>query len=454
MWFSRATLNRLFLLALPMVVSQGALALMSFADRFFLSRISPVHVAASLGGGVSFWVCLCFFNGIAAYGNALVAQYFGRRDMRSCPRVVTQGVILAVVAMPLLLLLAWPMLSMFEWMGHAPEQVALEKPYFLTFITGAFFFLVKTVLASYFSGIARPRVVMIADLIGVFLNIPLSYVLIFGRLGLPELGIVGAALGTVIACILSIGIYLAFYFNPIHARRFHLRKSFVYVPGIMRRYLRLGLPSGFEVLIGMGTFNVFLLLFQSYGVAEGAAMAIVFNWDMLSFVPLMGLNIALMSMIGRTVGAGDMSRTNEVISAGFVMAVTYAGVMGLIFVKFRESLLSMFATPGMDFSPILAVGAPMMIGMATYVVADGLILVCSGVLRGAGDTRWLLIASVTIHVLTLIVQVFVILVWQLGPLVSWSVFVAMLIINALLYLWRVLGSRWRHPDRLARVMVE
>jgi MATE family multidrug resistance protein len=77
----------------------------------------------------------------------------------------------------------------------------------------------------------------------------------------------------------------------------------------MRRYLRLGLPSGFEVLISMGTFSVFLLLFQSYGVSEGAAMAIVFNWDMLSFIPLMGLNIALMSMIGRTVGAGDMSRT-------------------------------------------------------------------------------------------------------------------------------------------------
>jgi MATE family multidrug resistance protein len=128
--------------------------------------------------------------------------------------------------------------------------------------------------------------------------------------------------------------------------------------------------------------------------------------------------------------------------------------MGLIFVIFRESLLSLFATPGMDFSPILAVGAPMMIGMATYVVADGLILVCSGVLRGAGDTRWLLLASVSIHVLTLIVQVFVIQVWKLEPLVSWSVFVAMLIINALLYLWRVLGSHWRQPERLARVMVE
>ncbi|CAN0604322.1 unnamed protein product, partial [Ectocarpus sp. 12 AP-2014] len=107
MWLSQRTLNELFRLALPMVVSQGALAMMFFADRFFLSRISPVHVAAALGGGVSFWVCLCFFNGIAAYGNALVAQYFGRREMGRCPQVVTQGVILCVVAQPFLIGLAW-----------------------------------------------------------------------------------------------------------------------------------------------------------------------------------------------------------------------------------------------------------------------------------------------------------------------------------------------------------
>jgi MATE family multidrug resistance protein len=156
MWLSRKTLSELFRLALPMVVSQGALALMFFADRFFLSRISPVHIAASLGGGVSFWVCICFFNGIAAYGNALVAQYYGRKEMGNCSRVVSQGVVLCVLAQPLLWLLAWPMLALFERMGHAPEQVALEQPYFLTFIAGGLIFLIKTVLGSYFPVSAAP----------------------------------------------------------------------------------------------------------------------------------------------------------------------------------------------------------------------------------------------------------------------------------------------------------
>ena len=222
----------------------------------------------------------------------------------------------------------------------------------------------------------------------------------------------------------------------------------------MRRYLRLGIPSGLELFIGIGTFNVFLLLFQSYGVSEGAAMAIVFNWDMLSFVPLMGLNIAVMSLTGRCVGANDMARSSEVIGSGFLIGVSYSGTLGLLFILFREPLLQVFATPGVDFSPILAIGAPMMVGMATYVIADSLILVCSGVLRGAGDTRWLMITSVAIHIAMLIVQIVVIVVLKLGPLLSWWVFVITLLSQAAIYLWRVLGSTWRTPERLATMMAD
>jgi MATE family multidrug resistance protein len=437
-----------------MVVSQGAFALMMFADRFFLSRLSSTHVAASMGGSVSFFVCVCFFNGLAAYSNALVAQYFGRGDYARCPQVLTQGLLMAVVALPPLWLMAWAMLGLFDLMGHDPALVALEKPYFLTLIAGAIVFLAKTVFASYFSGTGRTRVVMVADVIGVLVNVPLSYALIFGRFGLPELGIIGAALGTVLSGVLSIGIYAVFYLNPIHVERFSVAQSLVYAPGLMRRYLRLGLPSAMEVFVGMGTFNVFLLMFQSYGVAAGAAMSIVFNWDMLCFVPLLGLNIAIMSLTGRSVGAGDIVRTGEVISAGFLIAVGYAVTLAVVFVLFRDPLLSVFATPGDDFSAVLAIGSPMMIGMATYLVGDALILVSGGVLRGAGDTRWLMLGSMALNIVTLSVQVLVIAVLELPPLVSWWVFVAFLMTKAALFTSRLLSSRWRQPERLARVMAE
>lgn len=454
MRFSSYTVNELFRMALPMVASQGAFAVMMFADRFFLSRISPVHVAASLGGGVSFWVCLCFFNGIAAYSNALVAQYYGRKEFARCPQVMTQGILLSLACQPVLLFLAWFWVDVFDWMGHTPELVALERPFFQCYMFASIVFLVKTVLASYFSGIGRTQVVMVADVAGVLANLPLSYALIFGKFGLPELGIIGAALGTICAACLTIVIYLLFFLQRTHAQQFQIRGALSFRSVIMRRYVRLGLPSGFEIFIGLGTFNVFLLLFQSYGVAEGAAMAIVFNWDMLCFVPLMGLNIAVMSLVGRTIGAGDFQRTGEVVFAGFLLGISYAGVLGVLFVTFREYLLRVFSVEGQDFSAILAIGAPMMVGMSTYVVADALILVCGGVLRGAGDTHWLMKTSIAIHIVMLVIQIFVILLWKLGPLTSWYVFVATIISQAIIYSIRVLGGRWRSPERLAAVFAD
>ncbi len=339
-------LRELFRLALPMVVSQSAFALMVFTDRLFLSRIDALHIASALGGGVTFFVSVSLFLGVMSYATALVAQYYGAGQLQKCPRVLTQGVLMSLASLPLLLVIAWAMGSLFAVMGHTPEQVVLEQQYYYVLMGGACFTLVKACAAAYFCGIARTRVVMITDVLGVLLNIPLTWALVFGKLGLPELGIRGAALATVIATAFSIGIYALFYFNRIHRQRFQVLASFHYDSGILRRYIRLGLPSGFETFVGAATFNFFLLLFQSYGVTEGAAMAIVFNWDMLNYVPLIGLNIAVTSLIGRYVGAGDMTRTNQVIAAGFLLAVSYSLVLAVLFVLFRVQLMEVFPRRG------------------------------------------------------------------------------------------------------------
>jgi MATE family multidrug resistance protein len=168
----------------------------------------------------------------------------------------------------------------------------------------------------------------------------------------------------------------------------------------------------------------------------------------------MGLNIAIMSLVGRYVGAGDLARATQVISAGFLLGLGYSGVMGLAFLIFRVPLLEVFATPGADFSAILAIGQHMMVGMACYVMADAVILVCGGTLRGAGDTRWMMATSIAVHVAMLLVQLWLILGLAVGPLVSWWGFVATLIVNAVLYAGRVLGGYWKHPDRLARALAD
>jgi MATE family multidrug resistance protein len=448
------TTRELLHIAIPMVVSQGSFAVMVFCDRLFLSFLGPEYMAAAMAGGVAAYFTHALFTGTLSYANALSAQYYGRGDMHKCPQVVSQGWLISVAVQPLILLAAVGMYVWFGAMGHEESQLGLERTYYSVLIVGALFQCVKTVIGSYFAGVGLTRVVMIADVLGVLLNIGLSYVLIFGKLGLPAMGIAGAAWGTVIASGFAFGIFLVFYFNPVHRLRFRVMESFRFEPGIMRRYLRLGFPSGFETFMNIATFNLFMMMFQSYGIAAGAAASIVFNWDMMSFVPMIGLHIAVISLIGRYVGAGDLSQASAVIAAGFRLAFTYGGVLAICFTLFRVDMIMVFAQSGADFSDIVELGSFMMVGLSFYVLADATILVAGGALRGAGDTRWLMITSITLHWLMVVAQYFIIIVYDAGPRLSWIAFVLMLISLATCYLWRLLGGVWRQQERLARVMQE
>ncbi|MEE4162957.1 MAG: MATE family efflux transporter [Woeseiaceae bacterium] len=451
---SRRTMSELLRIAVPMVVSQGTFAVMIFTDRYFMSQIDPVHIAAALGGGVASYFSFCFFVGLLSYGNALAAQYLGAGEKEKGPKVVTQGWIITVMSAPILTLITFLVAGVFESMGHEPEQVALERTYYLILMSGVLVTLAKVCLSAYFAGIGRTHVVMICDVFGLIVNIPLCYIMVFGKLGFPAMGIVGAGLSTVVATVLAFVLFLAFYFAREHRESFGVLASFSLEMKILKRFWRLGLPSGLEQFLNVAAFNLFLLMFQSYGVAESAAAAIVFNWDILSFVPMIGLHVGVISLIGRFVGARDMTRVNEVIAAAFLLALSYSALLAILYSSLRFPLVEVFAPPTGDFTAIRELSAFMMIGLSSYVMADAIVLVAGGVLRGAGDTRWLMVASVSLHWAMLVAQFFIIRVLDFSPRVSWIAFVILVLAIALVYLLRLWGGRWRDEAALARVMAE
>ena len=452
--FRKDTLIELARIALPMVVSQGTFAVMIFTDRYFMSQIDSVHMAAALGGGVAAFFSFCFFTGLLSYANALTAQYLGAGELEKCSKVVTQGIVITVMCSPVLVAITYFVSGIFENVGHDPVQVELEKAYYIILMLGVIVTLTKTCLSSYFAGIGRTRVVMICDVCGLVFNVPLCYVMVFGKLGLPALGIIGAGLSTIIASVLACLLFILFYMEREHRAKFLVMYSFHIDWGVLRRFWRLGFPSGLELFLNVAAFNLFLLMFQSYGVVEGASAAIVFNWDLLSFVPMIGLNIGVISLIGRFVGANDMARTDEVMSAGFFLGIFYSAILAILYISFRFPLVEVFSPPEGDFSEIRDLSAFMMIGLSSYVMADAIIIISGGVLRGAGDTRWLMYTSVALHWAMLFAQYYVILVWQFGPRVSWLTFCAMIFAIAIVYIWRLQSGVWRDPERLKLVMSE
>jgi MATE family multidrug resistance protein len=355
---------------------------------------------------------------------------------------------------PFLTLITFLVAGIFEGMGHEPAQVELERTYYLILMSGVLVTLAKVCISSYFAGIGRTHVVMICDVFGLVLNVPLCYVMVFGKLGFPALGIVGAAVSTVAATVFAFVLFVAFYFRKEHREKFCVRHSFSLDVKILRRFWRLGFPSGLEMFLNVAAFNLFLLMFQSYGIAEGASAAVVFNWDILSFVPMIGLSVGIISLIGRFVGARDMARVDEVMTAAFAVALLYGALLAAIYSAFRYPLVEVFAPPSGDFTAVRELSAYMMIGLSSYVIADAVIIVSGGILRGAGDTRWLMVASVSLHWAMLVAQYFIIRVFELSPKVSWLAFVAMIFAIALIYALRLKSGRWRDPKILERVMAE
>ena len=138
--------TELLRLSIPMVVSQGAFAVMVFFDRWFMSLIDPLHMASALGGGVASFFSMSLFIGVLSYGNAMVAQYYGAGQLSRCPRVVSQGVLIAVFCLPVIGVIAWQVFKLFAAMGHTPEQVVLEQRYYQVLMYGCFFNLCKTLL--------------------------------------------------------------------------------------------------------------------------------------------------------------------------------------------------------------------------------------------------------------------------------------------------------------------
>lgn len=452
--FNKDTMLELMRIAIPMIVSQGTFAVMIFTDRYFMSQIDPMHMAAALGGGVAAFFSFCFFAGLFSYANALAAQYLGAGEIEKCPKVVTQGFIMVILSVPILIVITLLVAGIFEGMGHDSVQVELERSYYQILMLGVVVTLAKICISSYFAGIAKTKLVMICDICGLILNVPLSYVMVFGKFGFPELGIVGAAVSTIIAILFTLLLFVFCYFRKEHREKFKVMDSFKFDSGILKRFVRLGFPSGLELFLNVAAFNLFLLMFQGYGIVEGASAAIVFNWDILSFVPMMGLNIGLVSMIGRFVGAQDMERANEAILAGFLLGLSYSAVLAFIYITFRFALVEVFAPPQGDFSEIAELAGFMMVGLSSYAMADAVIQVCGGVLRGAGDTRWIMYTSVTLHWLMLVAQYLIIRVFEWGPKASWLAFVVMILAIAIVFAARLYGGRWRDEEALRLVMTE
>ncbi len=432
-------------IALPMVVSQSCDTVMIFTDRLFLSKLGPEQMNAAMGGGLTSFMMMSFFIGLTSYSTALVAQYLGAGRKQDCPLAVSQTVILSLIAY-LPILACRPLAhGLFEIMGISSAQLVPQKTYFDILLYGIIIGLLRTSLSSFFSGIGRTGIVMIASFTAMIVNVILNYIFVFGKFGCPSLGIKGAAYGTILGGISGLLVLAISYFRKSHWVEFALSKSFRFDKEVMKKLLRFGSPTGAEMFLNILAFNAMVMTFHAHGLVTATAATIVLNWDLVSFVPLIGVEIGVMSLVGRSMGAGDPDSAHRAAMSGLKLGLVYSFFILILFVGFPSYLVNMFRPAGSGEVFYAAFPAAMaMLRLASlYVMVEALFIVFIGALRGAGDTLWAMGMSVGLHWFMASILFVMLRVLGMSPVAGWgSVVVLFLIFSGIVFL-RYRSGQWR-----------
>ncbi len=447
-------------IAAPLIFSMGSYTIMQFCDRVFLSRYSPVAIQAALPAGILAHTLVCFFQALAGYAGTFTAHYHGAKDPVQCVRSTVQGIWLAFASWPLILIQIPLGLWLMTLSGHAPEVLIAEKDYFLILMAGGVIVPLNSAIGGYFMGIGRTKINMVANTLGCVLNIVLNYAMIFGHWGAPELGIRGAAYATLISatvtCLLQ-GIPFYRAYRVCCARLVNCYEDATSVKGghpvtiwhpeirLIVRIIRFGTPSGLQLLMDIGSFAVFIMLTGGLDDVAFAASNIAFSINNLAFAPLLGFGLAASTLVGQHQGARRPEAAERSGYTGLKMALLYMCIIGSTFVLFPRYYFELFQSDkaSFDVAELLQTGRMMLYLMTAWGLLDTISIVLSGALKGAGDTRFVMIYMIIGSWLFLVPGAFLLVWLGYGILELWSWLALYVCVLAIGFWWRWRTGIWK-----------
>ena len=446
--FTFSELKHFLHITIPMVVSTGTDAVMMFADKLFLSQYSEnsgaAYLNASLIGGLTSFVIISFFLVTAGYSNALVAQYYGAQQPEQCMRVISQVIFFACMAYPIIVLLSAFVPAFFNLFDHSPLQTKLESSYTRILLLGAWFTILRHGIGGFFTGIHKTGIVMTANVIGMLINIPLNYLFIFGKMGLPAMGIAGAAVATIIGWAVSLSILLASYYSAGIHQKFTTRKNPKFDGALFKKLCYFGFPSAIQTVFAVLIFDFFISVMNSYGEAVGSAVTIAINWDSMFFVPMLGAGFATTAIVGQHMGARNIFETKRAVLLSLTVMMTYAIIVASLMLLFTAPLVEVFLSK-MEAADMVRPMAQTMVRLAcVYLIADALNIGMSSALRGAGDTRAIMIIDIVLQAFFAVAIYVFAMSKTLSPLGSWFLFIGYSISLGLGMSLRFLQGRWRY----------
>ena len=443
-WQGPGGFGQVLALAVPLIVSTSAQTIQIFVDRMFLTWHSPDAVAASMQGGITHWAAFSLFVGVVSYANTFVAQYVGANRPERVGPALWQAIYFSLaggVIMWGLIPLAGPLFNAF---GHSPAIRQGETVYFQILCVGDLFYMVETALSCFYTGRGRTTPVMLINILATAVNALLDYILIFGHWGAPAMGIAGAAWGTVASGVVACGVYIILLVRRKYRREyalFHARPE----RELFGRLLRYGLPNGLHFMLDMSAFALFTGLVGRFGAEALQATSIAFQINMLAFMPMIGFSIAVSTLVGQALGDNNPALAVRSTWSATLMTFTYMTLIGIAYFAVPQVFIWPFAAGARagELAAIIPTIKVLLIFIAFYCLFDTGNIIFAAALKGAGDTRFVMFASVIFSWSLMVVPTWLSVRRGWGLYVAWTFMSGYVCVLAAIFLARFLQGRWK-----------
>lgn len=371
-------------LAVPVVLSELGWMAMGVVDTIMVGRLGPAAIGAVALGNAICYTPSIFGMGLVLGLDTLVAQAYGREDHEECHRWLAQGVYMVCFA-------ALPIMAVTElasfWLPKLGIDLEVAGPastYARWFLWGTLPLLLYGAARRYLQGVGQVRVITVTYVLANLVNWLGNWVLIYGKLGFPAMGVNGSAISTVFSRVTMAAALMGFAWRYERKRGHPLFKHWA-GPQVARlkKLLRLGAPAAGQILLEVGAWNLATFCAGYLTPVALATHQIVLNYASVTYMVPLGISAAAAVSVGHAVGAGDPARARRAGWLALGLGTSFMILAAIVFLVCPGPLIELFTHD----AQVMAVGPALLGIVAAFEVFDGIQTVSTGALRGLGETR-------------------------------------------------------------------
>ena len=373
-----------FSLAYPVIIGQLGIIMMGVVDSIMVGRLGPIPLAAASLGNSLIFIILIIGIGSSIVISPLVAILVGANRHSECGNYFRQSLVINVVLSFVMLGIILLSVNFIKYLDQPPEVVELAIIYMTIVGLSAIPLMIYQTYKQFIEGFSIMKPAMIIAILANIINAFANWVLIFGKIGFPQLGLAGAAWATFSSRVFMALVIMIYVMKNIKFKQYDMTFHFRGLDfPVIKKILSLGLPSGFQYFFEVGAFSLAVIMIGWIGANELAAHQIAINLASISFMAVLGISQASSIRVGNAMGDKNIANIRKAGFTGIILGASIMALAGLTFILLNNFLPTLY----IDDEAVISIASRLIIIAALFQLSDGTQAVGIGVLRGLTDVK-------------------------------------------------------------------